>query len=263
MSNSYETITMLQDIPEHLINPSDRSVLEGMGFTLEKTPEGNYYLYCPDYGANPLDMADLSTFNMAQLKNDYPDEEPRPEWVKALIAVDREEDVLAMHALLEERDSGWMNVLQGILNKSQNVGPDALNAIEGKAAYWADRDRPGEFGGWCCRITRDGYQIKGVDHILEEMAKDAERAQSQGKPFVINERASPEQPFFEVLVTRDTSESCFVGVYADNKKQAADLATTKSLLLGAPFALNDGDMDEPVYLGDLEYDVEQIDPPPA
>jgi hypothetical protein len=44
--------------------------------------------------------------------------------------------------------------------------------IEG--AYTCDKLRPGEFGGWVCRITRDSVQYDGTSAAFERMKKEPE-----------------------------------------------------------------------------------------
>lgn len=256
MANSYETITLLQNIPARLLTRSDHWFLEAMGWSSAKENE-EFYLYS-EHGPSLLAEVEYTSAELLQLAIDYPEEEQRPEWVKMMLAEDA--------AGIVERELGWIGVLQGLLNKPENTGPQGLDFLEGKAGYWCDKARPHEFGGWCFRMTRTDVWIAGVDDLLEEMAaKDAharaQREQRQGQPFVLNEPGRPDQPFYEVIVTRDVTESCVVGVYADDEGQAASLATAPELLEKAPFDLDEGNTPH-VYLGDPEG-IEQIEPPAA
>ncbi|ADC73171.1 hypothetical protein TK90_2684 (plasmid) [Thioalkalivibrio sp. K90mix] len=152
MANNYETSTILQTIPDRLLNDLDHRVLREMGATIEKTHDGSHYLCMEDYSVDFWFIEPERLPEIIGLFQDcYPEPEKAPKWVERLLEeVRRIQKIDELHPgdpqTLEidfnEVGVDWHDVLQSLLEKPENTGPDRLDAIEIKAAYWCEKPRP-------------------------------------------------------------------------------------------------------------------------
>ncbi|WP_019584221.1 hypothetical protein [Thioalkalivibrio sp. ALE16] len=267
MSNNYETTTVLQDIPKRLLNPLDQKILEGMGVGIEEQPNGSYYLFLEDGDSNfwVIEPDELDVIRKL-IDENYPDLESAPGWMARVGEV-----LQGYPETLEQGDRwpeidfpeigiDWRDVLQSILSKPENTGPDRLDCIEAKAAYWCDKTRRNEFGGHVTRITRESIDVIGIDHVLEFMRKggsigfdgqleSAPATETETEaPTVLNEPQAGDS-LYEGIVTFDSTCSATVRVYAPDGDAAAARMTSPEFLTGAQFDIDDGGYDG-YYLGD-------------
>lgn len=166
--------TVSPTIPKWLINAADREIIDALGYQCEESGENpeSWYFYQEDYANNELRIEDVREF-LYGLAQEYPVDAYRPEWVSILetaLAEAGEDDGEA------ELDLGSLcvdigDVFTGILNKPENTGEKALDAIVIEGAFWCSKARPDSHGGWCCRITREGASWGGTSHLKVAMAK--------------------------------------------------------------------------------------------
>ena len=118
MANNYSYCTVEPNIPKDLLTPDQIKLLECSGFVLENCSNGSYYLY-----ADSCLIEDK-------------------EYLEEIVQVcegERIEPVL------------WYDLLESLITEE-------LKEFCIMGAYTCDKMRPGEFGGWVCRITKDNIQ---------------------------------------------------------------------------------------------------------
>lgn len=171
---SYSTETVLTPIPKNLIGITDQSMLIAFGASFDSMLEDKWYIYASsgfdmNTRIDPLDISFLSAarFKRDLLEKDYPNKDCRPDWVKK-IAADWSGDV-SLNEFMRQACIDPYEVIQGLLLKPNNSGESALTEIMIEGAYWANKSRPGEFGGVATQITRERIQSISTPEMLRDM----------------------------------------------------------------------------------------------
>ncbi len=165
MANNYERATVQPYIPDRLVTPLEEELLRGFGFGNEPVNGEKTYFFAEDstcdeffgYSIDPKLLKDDPS-PIAKRLRDY--------YKKEGIKVDGEAEVQLPSDLMS-----WPDIFQTILRKPENKGKDAIDEIVVMAGYYCDKLRPGEFGGWVLRVTKNCIQKKGTYIILDEMRK--------------------------------------------------------------------------------------------
>ena len=152
MANSYETATVTPDLPAALFSPFALAYLKGCGFGHEGT--GMLYFYADTFAGgyegeqtvqDALDSVETCPVAKLVVAALSPGADPAHE--------------LAEYASLPD----YADVFRAFADKAE--GEEIL--VEG--GYWNDKARPGEFGGWVCRVTPEGIQAAGMQDLLRLM----------------------------------------------------------------------------------------------
>jgi hypothetical protein len=160
MADNYDKSTVEPFFPTQAVSGFERVLMKEYGFNLEitKNTDGDtVYFYAPD-GLNE-EIEDFDTNIVTQFARlDDP------------IAVDlmrfaKEQDASKLAAYISSQYS-WELIIQGILNKPECNG---IKDVCVMGAYTCSKMRPGAFGGWVTRITRDNVQYAGTFSALQDM----------------------------------------------------------------------------------------------
>lgn len=162
MSNNYETITVLTMLPPNSLSKAHRIALRGCGFCIEDSAK-DIYLYSNEARSIDHDDGNDAIRELSESEAANPGAEA------------------AFQSWLLEELSGpnevyWEDVLQRVL---QGL-PEGVPHLDLQAAYWCDKERPDEFGGWAMRITREDVRSFGVAEWLRE--QDAIDAAASAPP---------------------------------------------------------------------------------
>ncbi|WP_155989644.1 hypothetical protein [Thioalkalivibrio sp. ALE19] len=259
------TITATCEIPQSLLNTFDRMVLQEMGFNWSKECAEKMYLFMegPQKQEWQFDLHEARTIQ-STIRESYPRNGFYPSWVE-----DMEN---SLETILEDMEAtgeyaggmslpDWAEIIHGAVQKPENSGENRIESIAFQAAYWANKARPFEFGGYVVRITPAGIQTIGVDHILAFMERGGEidpsgkltsmpeQEKTERKPQILN-GPKPGDRTYEAIVTRDTTESAVVRVFAEDEEEAATIMTDHGHASKAVFEVDEGNHVREYYLGD-------------
>lgn len=166
MADHYEQATVEPALPAYAVSDFERELLRGFGFASEPgTPEtGAKALYFfADDSVNSSYFGDLTVGDVMEAAS-------RGDSLAAALLGELgspEADLT-----IDTFDKGipsWENILQHILQKPECQDIDEIVVM---AAYTCSKMRPGEFGGWVTRITRDRSQSEGTRSMLDRMRKE-------------------------------------------------------------------------------------------
>jgi hypothetical protein len=160
MADYYDKSTVEPTFPVRAVSEFEKLLLAAYGFhseTSNSTEGVTVYFYAPE-GLNE----DIEGFNIDTVAEFARLEDP--------IAVDlmrfvHEQDAKQLDGHIRSQYS-WEAVLQGILNKPEC---ETIGDICVMGAYTCNKMRPGAFGGWVTRITRDTVQFGGTGSLLMDM----------------------------------------------------------------------------------------------
>lgn len=162
MANNYEQATVEPALPASAVSTFERDFLPGFGFECEEDGAETLYFFA-EYAVNPSCCGDLTVGDAMEAAS-------RGDRLAAALLEDLghpEKDLP-----LDRFGSGipsWEAIFQGILRKPECAGIDEIVVM---AAYTCSKMRPGEFGGWVIRITRDRVQSDGTLAMLDRMRKE-------------------------------------------------------------------------------------------
>jgi len=164
MADYYDKSTVEPFFPTQAVSGFERVLMKGYGFNHEitKNNEGDtVYFYAPD-GLNE-EIEDFDIDIVTQFAN-----------IDDPIAVDlmrfaHEQDASKLDAYISSQYS-WGLIIQGILNKPECNGIEDVCVM---GAYTCSKMRPGAFGGWVTRITRDNLQYAGTSSAFRDMRDEA------------------------------------------------------------------------------------------
>lgn len=148
MANNYETVTVLTEIPNDLIRPVHKVLLEGLGFEIYKDDKGTSYIYAEDAGNNFEGMD--------------PDEYAAEVIFHPLF-------VAAM------KDGDSIDLSDVLADMLRGADPAILPHIDVMAGYRCDKPRPGEHGGWSMRVTRDHIKHQSTHGLFNEWDTENQR----------------------------------------------------------------------------------------
>ncbi len=170
MSNSYSVTTLLTELPAEHVHEWHRCALKALGFSMDEQgiEEGDsshgggrrLYIYTDngDVGPCDLDASVDGAFEDLDLEQfaDTP-------FIKKLV-----ED-------MQERGGvSWDEVIQRVL---RDIPEDAgISCVDVQGGYWCDKARPGEFGGYALRITRDVISTFNISEAFTEIFADGDDA---------------------------------------------------------------------------------------
>ena len=166
MANNYDQATVQPNFPMSSVTDFEKELLSKFGFSYEiydSREEGNsLYFFVEECTRDEID--DLSVdlvFECAQQGDPIATNVLR--YIQNYSSNKLDTYVSA--------NFSWQSIFQEILKKPECQGIEDI-CVEG--AYTCDKLRPGEFGGWVCRITRESVQHDGTSAAFERMKKEPE-----------------------------------------------------------------------------------------
>lgn len=164
MANNYEQCTVEPSIPEQLVTELDLALLRGFGFNHEKDDDGTLYFFAEESVNNEF----FGDIEWDVLEHDT---SPLAKEIRAYLVKNGVEREGVLDGEISSEVVTWERVFQTILGKPENRGKKRITEIVAMAAYTCSKMRPGEFGGWCTRITRDTVQHNSTHGMLEGMRR--------------------------------------------------------------------------------------------
>ncbi|PPD43761.1 MAG: hypothetical protein CTY16_12540 [Methylobacter sp.] len=164
MANNYNQATVEPNFPVLAVTPFERHLLGHYGFSHEfyKSDQGDtVYFFAKESLCDEVFDLEVSLVQENAQSGD-------PVAMRLL-------DYLQEHGS-EQLDTfaadefSWECLFQAILKKPACA---ALDDICVMGAYTCDKLRPGEFGGWVCRITREQVQYDGTYQAYERMKSES------------------------------------------------------------------------------------------
>lgn len=221
MANNYEQATVEPIIPASAVSDFERELLRGFGFasepgTLEAGAKALYFF--AEDSVNSSYFGDLTVGEVMAAASHG--DNLAAALVKELGSPEADLTI----DTFDEGIPSWENILQRILRKPECQGIDEIVVM---AAYTCSKMRPGEFGGWVTRITRDHIQSEGTRSMLDRMRKgDAFHKASATVPEVSDhhEHLQPVSGFQEDTGTFGPP-SVDVHIAANEEQVVIDLAT--------------------------------------
>jgi hypothetical protein len=166
MADHYEQATVEPVLPVSAVSDFERELLRGLGFASEPGTLGvgvkTLYFFAED-SVNSSYFGDLTVGDVVEAAS-------RGDSLAAALLrnLGSQEADLTIDTF-DEGIPSWENILQHILRKPECQGIDEIVVM---AAYTCSKMRPGEFGGWVTRITRDRIQSEGTRSMLDRMRKE-------------------------------------------------------------------------------------------
>lgn len=177
MANSYQTWTLMDDIPAHLIPNTHKTLItEIFGFRTESAPtrpdageaittyiygmseEGNFDLDSDMLAEQIADRIEPGMINLEEIHSDV-----LRERLKAVLDP-------------EANAAGGDNIsVADILGDIVDKHPTELPEIVIMSGYYCSKPRPGEFGGTVCRITPGRIQWRGTHQLIDELRVEDQR----------------------------------------------------------------------------------------
>lgn len=157
MANNYDVTTLVSPLPATCVKEEHKLLLGLAGFNAEADGD-NVYLYTP--AETGTDMITLSDYC------DYASDSFDSAW-NAMLADNGLEPFVHSPSIVELRtqlagffqsvgwDGGgvdWPDVVQIVL---RDMPADQVSHLDFQGGYGCDKERPGEFGGYALRVTRD------------------------------------------------------------------------------------------------------------
>ncbi|MGH8156593.1 MAG: hypothetical protein ACREPQ_00605 [Rhodanobacter sp.] len=175
MANNYDVTTLETKIPSEHFKESHALALDLVGF--RTVDEGaSVYLYTPaETGTSEFNIDDYDgdSFDIAwALMLDETGLEPHA----------NEPFVQQLRRCFEGRSSiGWDAVVQTVL---ADMPLEAVPHLDFQGAYWCDKERQSEFGGFAMRITRDSVLIhESAQEFFQRLDREQKWAhEAQAKP---------------------------------------------------------------------------------
>lgn len=165
MANNYDQATVQPTFPISTVTEFERELLNSYGLNSEiwGTEQGKtVYFFAPDCIREEISDLEVDlVFEHAQ-KGD-----PIAVKLQAFINENGEDE-------LNDYVSGqfsWIFIFQEILKKPECEGIEDICVM---GAFTGDKLRPGEFGGWVTRITRESVQHDGTYAAYERMKTENE-----------------------------------------------------------------------------------------
>lgn len=163
MADNYDQSTVEPDFPIQAVSEFERVLMKEYGYTSEiwKSPEGDgIYFYAPD-GNN----SDIENFDIGIVRKQA--DEGDPIALDLIRCVTEEgEDKLDNYIMAHY---SFESIIQGILKKP---GCSSIGEVCVMGAFTCSKMRPGEFGGWVMRITRETVQYDGTYGIYRRMQEE-------------------------------------------------------------------------------------------
>lgn len=161
MDNNYSQATVQPNFPISSVTEFEKELLNRYGFYIADQDDSIYF-YAEECLGDVIEPVEDHLISEYAAKGD-------PIAVKLLEYIQEHgSDELDSYISSEFH---WQYIFQEILKKPECEGIEDI-CIEG--AYTCDKLRPGEFGGWVCRITRESVQSDGTSAAFERMKKEPE-----------------------------------------------------------------------------------------
>ncbi|MDO8827812.1 hypothetical protein [Methylophaga sp.] len=165
MANNYDQATVQPNFPISSVTDFEKELLNRYGFSYEtysSNQDDTVYFFAEEGARDEIEDLEVDLVSEhAQLGD--------PIAVKLLEYI-QEHGSDDLDAYVSSEFS-WVSIFQEILKKPECASIEDI-CIEG--AYTCDKLRPGEFGGWVCRITRESVQHDGTSAAFERMKKEPE-----------------------------------------------------------------------------------------
>lgn len=153
MADNYDQSTVEPAFPIQTVTDFERVLMKEYGYTSEtwKKPEGDtIYFYAPE-GYN----SDIENFDIGIVRKQADEGDPIAlDLIRC--ATEEGEDKLDSYIMAHY---SFESIIQGILKKP---GCSAIGDVCVMGAFTCSKMRPGEFGGWVMRITRETVQYDGT-----------------------------------------------------------------------------------------------------
>ncbi|WP_347990253.1 hypothetical protein [Methylomonas sp. AM2-LC] len=187
MSKNYDKSTVQPNFPSDSVTKLEKLFLSFYGFehqNIEENGINKIYFFSHSGVNDEIDVVWENVFDFDEVKllvesdntspialhlKKYFDDTIYPITEKCFgdgrnIEIDNVHDAL-FHVI--QINYSWPTLFQGIMAKSGQ----AEIVIEG--AYYSDKMRPGEFGGWVARITPELIQSSGTQRMFSEMRQES------------------------------------------------------------------------------------------
>ena len=165
MANNYDQATVQPCFPISSVTEFEKELLAIYGFDFETSDSEDgdvLYFFARDSTRDEIDDLDVDSVLEHAQQGD-----PIAIKLQEFINENGEDE---LDAYVSSQFS-WVSIFQGILKKPECKDIDDICVM---AAFTCDRFRPGEFGGWVCRITRNSVQCDGTYAAYERMKKECE-----------------------------------------------------------------------------------------
>ncbi|WP_019022900.1 hypothetical protein [Thioalkalivibrio sp. ALE23] len=276
-----QSIISVHSVPGELMNSVDREILERIGFRGQEDVDGwKLYAEISPLGEIDLDVERLQSL-LSSIRKEYPKNGFYPSWVEDLEEV-LENTEASMEAVGEKYAlisvPEWESIFMGILQKPENSGEQRIDSIAFKFSSWTEESHlhdSVDFEGvtwtervwlydadfYVVRITPNGVQKISSGDIVAFMERGGEidpsgkltsmpeQEKTERKPQILN-APKPGDRTYEAIVTRDTTESAVVRVFAEDEQEAATIMTDRGHASKAVFEVDEGNPVDEYYLGD-------------
>lgn len=165
MANNYNQATVQPSFPISAVSELEKELLSYLGFSHEiwKSDSGNtIYFFSSDYRRDEYEEIDVDMIAKYAAQGDA-------------IAIDVQNFISQNGSdeaeLIDYVSSNfsWDSLFQHILKKPECHDIEDVCVM---GAFTCDKLRPGEFGGWVTRITRDSVQHDGTHTAFERMQQE-------------------------------------------------------------------------------------------
>lgn len=174
MANNHDQATVQPLIPESLIHPVEVALLRGFGFEHEAEQQQgcNMLYFYAENGTSDEFSGDLPALpgEVSGPGSELVDELRSYYLVHGMDPETGEED-----AFLDDLPTSWTDIFQRIARRMRDAGLDDY-AIVVQGAYYCDKMRSGEFGGWVTVISPESIQSGSTYKLAEEFKARAQRA---------------------------------------------------------------------------------------
>jgi len=165
MANNYDQATVQPNFPISSVTDFEKELLSQFGFsheTYSSNQDDTVYFFTEEGARDEIEDLDVDlVFECAQQGDPI---------ATNVLRYIQNHSSNSLDTYVSSEFS-WVSIFQEILKKPECEGIEDI-CVEG--AYTCDKLRPGEFGGWVCRITRDSVQYDGTSAAFERMKKEPE-----------------------------------------------------------------------------------------
>lgn len=163
MADNYDRSTVEPAFPIQAVSEFERALMKEYGYTSEtlKKPGGDaIYFYAPDGNNSEIENFDIG------IVHQYADEGDAIAVDLIRCATEEGEGKLDSHIMAHY---SFEAIIQGILKKPGCAGIAEVCVM---GAFTCSKMRPGEFGGWVMRVTRETVQYDGTYGLYRRMQEE-------------------------------------------------------------------------------------------
>ncbi len=174
MANHYEEATVAPFIPGDMVTELEKTLLRGFGFEYESSDSNGVeelYFYA-DTSTSEEFNDDLPPLTLAGEQDDAELVASLKRYYQSR-GIDPTQGQVEGDSFHDELPVNWTSLFQGISRRMQGDDPKPV-PISVEAAFYCDKMRPGEFGGWVSVITADQVKSGSTKSLLSSFLREFE-----------------------------------------------------------------------------------------